>query len=362
MRLSVNFNEVMTVNGTPTLSLNSKGTAKYVGGAGTSTLQFDYKVQAGEKVSDLAVSSYNLGGVKDQAGNAVNVSGAPRQPAGTLIVDAAAAGDTSAPRVQWIAATGSKLTHSSGTVRAGDTVRLSVNFNEVVTVNGSPTLSLNSKGTAKYVGGAGTTTLQFDYKVQAGEKAADLEVSSYNLNGVRDRAGNAVDVSGAPHQPAGTLAVSATTATTVAASQATTLASATDLAAPASTATDAAGTGVVSDAANEATGTDATAASPASWHNWFGGHHAWGGDFSFGNRRTVGYPGASDGGAGVSASAADTADGSVDAASANTPAMARLALLDQYAASSFATPATGTTAAAQDWLNNTAQTLAKAQA
>ncbi|WP_199085316.1 hypothetical protein [Bosea sp. ASV33] len=353
VRLSVNFNEVMTVDGTPTLSLNSKGTAKYVGGAGTSTLQFDYKVQAGEKASDLEVSSYNLNGVKDQAGNAVNVSGAPHQPAGTLVVNAVAAGDTTAPKVQWIAATGSKLTNSSGTVGVGDIVRLSVNFNEVVTVNGTPTLSLNSKGTAKYVGGAGTSTLQFDYKVQAGEKAADLEVSSYNLNGVRDRAGNAVNVAGAPHQPAGTLAVSATTAATVAASQPTTLASATDLVAPAAP-------------APAATGPDTAATSPAAaptpWSDWFGGHAAWGGDFSFGNRRTVGYPGAAESGASASDAGVNAFDGAATAAPAQSSAMSRLALLDQYAASSFAIPATGTTAQAQDWLNNTAQTLAKAQA
>ena len=66
--------------------------------------------------------------------------------------------DTTAPKVQWIATSGNNITNGSGTVAAGDTVRLSVNFNEVMTVNGAPTLSLNSKGTATYVGGAGTNT------------------------------------------------------------------------------------------------------------------------------------------------------------------------------------------------------------
>lgn len=280
----------------------------------------------------MAIKTYNLSGVKDLAGNALSLSGAPYQPAGTLVVDTkTAAADTIAPNVQWVAATGSKLQNGTGTVSAGDTVRLSVNFNEVVTVNGTPTLSLSSNGTAKYVSGAGTNTLQFDYKVQAGEKASDLEISGYNLNGVKDRAGNAVNVSGAPHQPGGTLTVGGTSVATTAVSQQATLAATTDIAAPAAAT-------AVTDAASTTSST-----------NWFGGgHHGSGFDFSFGNRRTVGYPGSQDSGA-----SATPPQGS---------AMSKLALLDQYAASSFATPASTTTGSVQGWLNNTAQTLAKPQA
>ncbi|MCT4495642.1 hypothetical protein [Bosea minatitlanensis] len=331
--LTLKFSEVVTVSGTPTLSLDDKGTASYVGGSGTDTLQFAYKVAAGQNTADLEISAYNLAGVKDKAGNAVNVSGAPHQPAGTLAVDTR--GDTTAPKVQWIAVNGSGITNGNGTVRAGDTVRLSVNFNEAVTVDGTPTLSLNSNGTAKYVSGAGTDTLQFDYKVQAGDKASDLEVSGYNLAGVKDKAGNAVNVSGAPHQPAGTLVVAA--ASSSGSTRQAARVAATDLAAPATTA-EAATT------ATAASGTDASAA--ASTGTWFGGNrHGSGSDFSFGNRRTVGYPGAQDGVAG--------------ATSSQGSAMSRLALLDQYAASSFATPAAISGGAAQAWWNNPAQTLAK---
>lgn len=345
--LTLKFSEVVNVSGTPTLSLNDKGTASYVSGAGTDTLQFKYTVAAGQNTADLAIKGYNLSGVKDKAGNALSLSGAPYQPAGTLVVDTKAAGDTTSPKVQWLAANGSKLQNGTGTVRAGDTVRLSVAFNEAVTVDGTPSLSLNSKGTAKYVGGAGTNTLLFDYKVKAGERASDLGVSSYNLNGVKDKAGNAVNLSDAPHQAAGTLAVRGRSAGTTAVSQPATQVPATDPVAPAAPAT-------------EASGTDA--ASPASWGNWFGSHRGWGADFSFGNRTTVGYPGAADAGASASDAGVNACDGKAFVASAQNSAMSRLALLDQYAASSFATPASGTTATAQDWLNNTAQTLAKAQA
>lgn len=345
--LTLKFSEAVTVSGTPTLSLNDKGTAKYVSGGGTDTLQFEYKVAAGENTADLAIKAYNLSGVKDLAGNAFSLSGAPYQPAGTLVVDTkTAASDAIAPKVQWVAATGSKLQNGTGTVSAGDTVNLSVNFNEVMAVNGTPTLSLSSNGTARYVGGAGTSTLQFQYKVQAGEKASDLEISGYNLNGVTDRAGNAVNVSGAPHQPAGTLTVGGASAATTAVSQPATLAAATDLAAPVATAA-------------AATGTDAAAASPISWDNWSGSVNGWGGVFS--NRSTVAYPGALDGGASASGGGLDASGGGA-AASTQDSAISRLALLDQYAASSFATPATGTTGPAQYWLNNAGQTLAKPQA
>lgn len=217
VRLTLKLSEAVTVTGTPTLGLNDRGVARYVSGTGTDTLQFDYKVAAGQNTADLAISSFALSGVKDLAGNVVNLAGAPRQPAGTLVVDTKAAPvnptapatplDTTAPKVQCVAASGAGISDGHGKVGAGDTVRLSVNFNEAVTVTGTPTLSLNSAGTAKYVGGAGTNTLQFDYAVKSGETAADLEIAGYNLNGVKDRAGNAVDLRGSPHQPGGVLAV-----------------------------------------------------------------------------------------------------------------------------------------------------------
>ena len=84
--MSVNFSEAVNVTGTPTLALNSNGTAKYVSGSGTNTLQFDYTVAAGQSAADLAITGFNLSGVKDLAGNSVNLAGAPTQPAGTLAI------------------------------------------------------------------------------------------------------------------------------------------------------------------------------------------------------------------------------------------------------------------------------------
>lgn len=339
VRLSLKFSEVVSVSGTPTLALSSNGTAKYVSGAGTDTLQFDYKVGAGEKAADLAISGFNLAGVKDQAGNVANLSGAPHLPAGTLAVDTATAGagDTTRPKVQWIAATGSGITNGSGTVGAGGTVRLSVNFNEAMTVNGTPTLSLNSNGTAKYVSGSGTNTLQFDYKVGAGERVSDLAVSRYNLGGVTDQAGNTVSLSGAPRQPAGTLAIRTSSSSQ---RTATSTSSESVLAAPAT----------VASATDTSTST-APATSQTGSNDWLGtGNQANGvTDFTFGNRRTLGYPGVQDQGTSSASS-----DGSVSP---------RLALLSQYSASSFAAPAaTSTGAQTQGWGDSSTLTLARPQA
>ena len=117
--------------------------------------------------------------------------------------------------MQWVAANGPGVTNGNGTVGAGGTVRLSLNFSEAVNVTGSPSLALNSNGTAKYVSGSGTNTLQFDYTVGAGQSAADLAITGFNLGGVKDQAGNTVNLSGAPTQPAGTLAIDATAPTAV---------------------------------------------------------------------------------------------------------------------------------------------------
>ena len=92
--------------------------------------------------------------------------------------------------MQWVAANGPGVTNGNGTVGAGGTVRLSLNFSEAVNVTGTPSLALNSNGTAKYVSGSGTNTLQFDYTVGAGQSAADLAITGFNLGGVKDQAGN----------------------------------------------------------------------------------------------------------------------------------------------------------------------------
>lgn len=207
VQLRLDFNNAVNVSGTPTLTLNDGGVARYVSGAGTKSLVFSYQVAAGRNSSDLAVSTFNLNGVTDLSGRSVNLSGAPTNPAGTLVID------TKAPTLASIVASGTGITNGSGTLRSG-TVRLSLAFDEVVNVSGTPSLTLNNGGTARYVSGNGGRTLTFDYQIAAGQNTSDLAVSAFNLSGVRDRAGNALNLSGAPTNPAGTLRIDTTAVST----------------------------------------------------------------------------------------------------------------------------------------------------
>jgi len=97
-----------------------------------------------------------------------------------------------------------------GTLKAGEIVTIAVTFSEIVNVaSGTPSLALNSGGTATYTGGTGTNTLMFSYIVGAGHNAVDLAISSLSLNGstIRDAAGNNANLAGIAINPSGVLVV-----------------------------------------------------------------------------------------------------------------------------------------------------------
>jgi len=208
--LTVNLSTAATVNGgTPTLALNDGGVATYIGGSGTNALTFSYTVAAGQNTSDLAVTAVNLNSasVKDGNGNAVDLSGAVTNPAGTLQID------TTAPTVSSLAASGKGITAGSGTIGTGTVVTLTMTMSEAVTVaGGTPTLTLNNGGTATYSGGSGSNALTFSYTVAAGQDTSDLAVTALNLNSssIKDGAGNAANLAGAVASPTGTLQIDTT--------------------------------------------------------------------------------------------------------------------------------------------------------
>lgn len=72
-------------------------------------------------------------------------------------------------------------TSANGSYKANSVIAVQVNFSRAVTVSGTPTLSLETGATdrtATYASGSGTTTLIFNYTVQAGDTAADLDYIS----------------------------------------------------------------------------------------------------------------------------------------------------------------------------------------
>jgi hypothetical protein len=211
---TVTVSGFVAVTGAPSLVLNDGGTAAYVEGSGGAALTFTYTVLAGQNTPDLAVSSLSLNGgtIQDGAGNNADLSGVINyNPAGTLQVD------TTAPTVASIATSGSGIVNGSGDLSAGKVVTFAVTMSEAVTVMGAPSLVLNDRGVAGYVGGSGSAALTFSYAVLAGQNTLDLSVSSLSLNGgtIQDGAGNNADLSGAANNTlAGTLQVD-TTATVV---------------------------------------------------------------------------------------------------------------------------------------------------
>ena len=126
--------------------------------------------------------------------------------------------DVIAPTVSSIVTSGTGITNGNGDLNAGKVVTLTVNFSSPVTVNttkGSPTLTLNDRGTATYAGASGNA-LAFSYTVAAGQNTSDLTVSSFKLNGatIQDAAANNANLSGATnYNPAGTLQIDTTAPT-----------------------------------------------------------------------------------------------------------------------------------------------------
>ena len=87
--------------------------------------------------------------------------------------------------------------NANGAYRAGQAIHVQVAFSEPVTVTGTPRLDLASTPArvATYASGSGTRTLSFDYTVQTGDAAVDLDYaasSALALDGgsIRNAAGS----------------------------------------------------------------------------------------------------------------------------------------------------------------------------
>lgn len=101
--------------------------------------------------------------------------------------------DSSAPTVQNVTSTKANASYA-----VGATIDVTVRFNEVVRVTGTPRLTLETGTTdrvANYSSGDNTDTLTFNYTVQAGDNSNDLDYVSttalaLNSGTIRDAAGN----------------------------------------------------------------------------------------------------------------------------------------------------------------------------
>ncbi|WP_415409204.1 FG-GAP-like repeat-containing protein [Synechococcus sp. A10-1-5-9] len=202
--ITVSFSEAVVVDttgGTPTLQLET-GTidrkAIFESGSGSSTLTFRYTVQEGDTSADLDQLSstaleLNGGSIADAAGNNAILTLAEPGEQGSLGANAALVIDGVVPTV-----TGVDSTTPDGTYGIGSVINLTVSFDEIVFVTGTPALQLETgtiDGKAIFTSGSGTNTLTFQYIVQDGDSSADLDQLSstaLELNGgtIQDAAGN----------------------------------------------------------------------------------------------------------------------------------------------------------------------------
>ena len=161
LSITVTWGEAVVVSGTPTLTLSNGDTASYSSGTGSTSLVFTTTIAETDTASaDLSVSAYG-GTITDAAGGA---AGAASGDLGAVTVD----GD--APDLSSVVDT-----TGDGAYGVGETISITVTWDEAVVVTGTPTLTLGNSASATYASGSGTTALVFDYVVAEGNSAsADL--------------------------------------------------------------------------------------------------------------------------------------------------------------------------------------------
>ena len=155
----------MTSNGA--LTLSNSASAAYSSGSGSTALVFTYTVAEGNTDSaDLSVTAYT-GTIADAAGGAAAATGTVDLGAVTV--------DGDAPDISSVAA-------NDATYKIGDSVSITVTWDEAVTVTGTPALALSNGGSASYTSGSGNAGLVFTYTVAEDDTASsDLSISSLSL-------------------------------------------------------------------------------------------------------------------------------------------------------------------------------------
>ena len=194
------FSEPVIVSGTPQLALETgsdDAIVEYSSGSGGNILTFLYTVQSSDNSLDLEYRSsnpinLNSGSIVDTAGNNTLLTMPVIGSGNSLSDNKDIFVNGSVPRVVSVS---SSL--DDGFFIAGDTLILTISFNESVIVTGVPQLMLrtgSSSARANYISGTNTNTLTFSYIISSLDNTRDLDYasdSSLTFNG-----GNIVDILG----------------------------------------------------------------------------------------------------------------------------------------------------------------------
>lgn len=197
MQIIINYNEVVTVSGTPKIAvtLDTQAStpiyATYTGGSGSSILSFEYTIQDGDEDNngtDINASiDASVGSIVDNLNNETDYALVSTNFAGAIV-------DGIRPEI-------SAVNIPSNTYYANDNILVTLTFNDNVTIaGGSPTIPLSFETNvggpaAVYSSGSTTNSIIFDYPVIAGNEdtnGIDLSSGIVNLGGatIQDVNGN----------------------------------------------------------------------------------------------------------------------------------------------------------------------------
>ena len=191
---------VVTSGGTPRIAMGTgtSGAARtpathatYASGSGTTSLTFTYAVSSGDTASDLDYASTtaleaNGGTIRNGDGFDATLTLAQPGQSGSISVGSAIVIDTTTPAI----VTGVTASPSSGTLRTGASITITIGFSlpvTVVTSGGTPRIAMGTGASgaartpathATYASGSGTTSLTFTYVVSSGDTASDLDFAS----------------------------------------------------------------------------------------------------------------------------------------------------------------------------------------
>lgn len=188
---TVNFDESVTITGTPQLAFDIGGSivyANYLSGSGSQNIKFRYTVLSSDidlnGISIASPLSLNSGSIKDIAANNASLSFVPAATPNIWV-------NGDAPVVTSI------TPPTAGTYILGEDISFTLNFNESVTVTNDPSISLNIGGNSvdlDYTSGSGTNQLSFTYTALAedfDDNGVELaQIITLNSGTIRDGSGN----------------------------------------------------------------------------------------------------------------------------------------------------------------------------
>ena len=187
IKIAVAFDEMVTVTGSPSLSLtvgSGSRVASHDAASSSGAMHyFTYSVVAGDSDDDgveVTAIALNSGTIRDGAGNDAAALSAGVVISGVRI-------DTMAPQLA-----GTPFTADAGSYRGGVVIPITAHFSEAVTLGADASLAVNG-GTAAYQGGETASTHVFHYAVEGVKSGVALNITSFTGT-VSDIAGNAGDM------------------------------------------------------------------------------------------------------------------------------------------------------------------------